>query len=271
MNYRTLAAAALLITAPALPAQEEEAIAWIEKLASLSGKSYECDMKMNMSLDAMETSMSMGGHMVYGDTTHMAMKLKMDIESPQAPEPMNMDMNMVLDGTTMWMAMEMPNPMDPAQRMNQVFKLPIARMKDLGESGMGMGSIGPFSMTDMNPVDRAKEFFDFYTDVSVTRADGLVTIEGGVNEEKMDELMGGQSLPLDITRLAMVIDENLAFPVQMQMGDDEKMFMTMSFANVRFVDEMDPAKFTYTAPEGVAVMDLGMMIPAAASAEDDEY
>lgn len=269
MNRTLLPSAVLLALAPILAAQEQvpekpalpdEVRVLIEKIEKLAEVPTEYDIVLSMELEmqGMQMKLDGSGHALTRDKTHMRSTMTMTISMDLMPEPMNMEVLTVADGTTLWIEVE--NPMMGGK---QVQKVSVKQMEELQQSGMGMGMGSGGSQ-----LDQVREMFEkYYRNFEVEHKDGVTRINGDVSPEIAES--NPQFAELEISRFRMVFDDKSGFPIETAMGDGTKDFFVIKMSGVSFPkpEDIDAQAFVYQVPAGVAVQDLGAMLGAGKAAD----
>jgi outer membrane lipoprotein-sorting protein len=232
-----------------------EAREWLEKMADLEQSPFEMDYSAKAEIEAMGTTMTINvdGHYVQSDERHMRMTLNMLMAGNEGSTEMSA--LRVADGSTMWT--EVNNPMLGGK---QIMKIGLDRMDQMAAANPRMGLAGQWS--GMDPVDQIRQLaeqFDF--DVIGSDAD-IVTLSAKMTPEGLPQLGIPPETASQMT-IVMVIDKGTGFPKEAQVGG-EKPLVTMTFTDFKQLDRstIEPGSFSYSPPEGVRVMDLGVMLDA---------
>ena len=241
-----VAALAFAVLPPAVGAQSVDD--WLQKMAeSVDRAPYSLDYVMKMQVEQAGNQMSIEAtaDMLYGSPSTLQADMQMNMSMASLPEPMEITMNMVADGTSMWMVMS--NPMMGGE---QILRMPLDKLEDAqtsaGIPGMS-GSMDPFAQ-----IEQLKQLMDFEIGDS---ADGLITLVGTPTDD-FEATLGAAAAMLG-GEMHMTIEQDTGLPRRVTMGPADAPVMEMVFQNYEFLGASDlPADaFTYTPPEGAQVME----------------
>ena len=250
----------LLALGACLTMAGEDADKWLEKMAAVYAKApLSADYTADMDIEQMGMKMhsKMSGKIIFKDTKHQRMEL--NVEMDMGGRKMNMTMNTINDGKTMWIDTSMPMG-------RQVSKMDLDQadqmMKDAGFGSMAGGGLS---------MDKIVESMKESMDVTVESVkDGKVTLSATYKEVNIEASnpMAGAMSERQNTRMVMVLDEKNIFPLQMSMfipKDAEKAGIVMNMTNLKYLKESDipEGTFSFSPPEGVPVIDIGAQMKKA--------
>ena len=248
--FRTtvLAAGALLVSGPALQAQEAAAPqlpAFAQKLLELPSKPFQCDLSLTAGGDGADVGAQ--GHIDWQDARRFAIQLDMKVKTPFAEEPQKAGFRLV--GTGDWLYVDVD---DPQQRQILKFKMDtIQKLMDASADQDLSAQMGvPFG-PDMIKGMLSKLKFDEKTE------GGRHHVSTRLDESVFPEMAG--------TTVAawLQFDEKSGFPMEarfeVQEGE-EKAQVELKAANLQFPEAIPADRFEYQEPEGVFVQDMTMFL-----------
>ncbi len=257
-----LSALSLCVLLPAVAPAEStpQATKWLEKFMGVYEQGpfstkYTADIEIDNGDQSVDGSMD--GSLTYRDPSHMHMEMSMLLAGiPGAPADQTMEMQMlsVSDGELTWTQIDMP-----ALGMQQVMKISLEDAKKLaGAQGVGMGNPAP-----MDPVQQLRSMTEQLDFELVKVEAGEAHLEAKITDEAKTSLGQMAALP-GLETMTLILDEKTGFPRRFSMGG-ERPIVAITFSDFKFLDEKSLAAdlFVYTPPQGVQIMDLGAMTPAA--------
>ncbi len=262
MTRPTLLAGALLVFAPLASAQQDAA-PWFEKMAKMAGKAMEADL--TLVANSPRGRLQASGRLVVGDREHFQMDMVMEIDGTAMgmQEPLKVSQTIVADGETLWIHME-----NPMMGGTQVMKMSLAQARKLGEEmSMGMPGLSvEGGEVDMAAgIGRLQKLADFQV---VSENEKTVRLSGTLNEDGAELFSGGG---MEADTISLVLDRATGFPVGMELAAGEETAMFLQLKNLRFPEKVDLTKFRYTPPEGVAVMDLALLMGLGQEDEEGDF
>lgn len=251
---------AALFCLPTFAGSDAKSTEWLEKMAKVyTNMPFSMDYTGEMSMSQMGQSISIkiDGNMIAKTQKEQFATMNMNMEMPQQGA-MDMKAKYVLDGTTMWAEMKMPQAMGG---MVQVTKMSLAKVEEMqSQAGMpGMMSGGPMDPAEM--VKGLQKQMDF---VFKGIENGKVVMEAKMTKEaaKSMGLANAQSGIEDMS-MTVTLDEKNIFPAEMAVNmtstEGQKIPFVFTFKNFKKMSSVDDTLFSYTPPEGAMVMDGDQM------------
>jgi len=260
MKRILMVAGILSALTPFLPAQKAgqaknaaahrspKARAWLGKLATAGKKPVEVDLAVTRNIASRDVKTHSTGHLAQADEKHYRLELKTTLTGGRmAGEGMEMNRLSVADGTTLWMQVENPRMGQQVQKAS----LEAGGGKEGQHAGEGIAS----RARNANPFHQVKEIAKLahFSDVQV--ADGKVVLKGSVDAKALKSHPGMAGL--EFSDVTLVLDETTAYPLKVEGAGKDGPAVILTFSNYVFPKELDASKFTYKAPAGVQVQELG--------------
>lgn len=245
---------------PTFAGSDAKSTEWLEKMAKVYGEMpFSMDYSGEMSMNQMGQSISikLDGNMIAKTQKEQAATMNMQMSMPQQGN-MDMKAKYVLDGTTMWTEMQMPQAMGG---MVQVTKMSLEKLEQMkAQSGMpGMMGGGPMDPAEM--VKGLQKQMDF---VFKGVKDGKVTLEAKMTQEAAKTMgLANAQNPIEDMSMLITLDEKNIFPAEMAVNmvdkEGQQIPFVFKFLNFKKMKSVDDALFKYTAPEGAMVIDADQM------------
>ncbi len=252
---RALSAAAQATDLPRSAAQEDGsalAAPWLDKMAALAGKPVEYDLHMTTEMAALDRRTVTTGHMEMLDGFHFRSVSQVEVSSEMNSEPQRISILSVADGTTLWMEVEAPNPFS-GQAFRQVQRVSLDQLEQLRAlNGLASSSLGGSAQ---DPVTQMRGLFErYYRDLHVERKDSGVVLTGTISPDFAKDT--GSTEPARMTHFRVVLDPDTGFPLSSEIGDGQKVVISLKMSNLHFPKSFPEGRFSYTPPEGLPVVDL---------------
>ena len=155
------------------------------------------------------------------------------------------EMNLLADGSHIWVDSNHP------QAGRQVFKQTLADMRKMQQRA-GAAGMQPGDMDFAAQLQQMGQWADLQLE---SVQNGRVRLQGPLNDAGRKALEQPRRAAT-IERLAVVLDQKTAYPLEIELGGGATPFLLVKLSNVSFPEHLDPATFVFTAPEGVRVAEL---------------
>lgn len=244
-------ALALLLSALAwgaspVAAESAKGDRWLEMMQERSAQGHyrmRFDAQMAVAQDGIAGDLGIGGKINFA--TPSLFRVDFQIDMNLAGMEMVMHTVTVADGEAFWIEMDAP-----LLGGKQVMTGPVDQLAELSQGG-GMDSMGGLGHDPIDQISMLARSFDLKL---IGIVNGRVTLAAEITPELALSLADQLPMAESLRSMTLVLDEQHAMPLQMEMAGDVP-FMTMNFTDYEFfsAEEVIAESYRYTPPQEVQV------------------
>ncbi|MCX8229695.1 MAG: hypothetical protein OTJ44_07070 [Planctomycetota bacterium] len=230
-------------------------------LYSLKGKMWACDVSLDAASESIDEQGTIKGKMqiAFADAKHFSISANVDLDNEEMGDG-TMEISVVADGKEIFLQQEgMGQPAQVLKVQMTLFEKILSdesgMMADMGEASAALAFLGLGPGGEMFNPSAIDSLFATAGAMIVEAEEGLIRLV--VKNTEMEE--EGEEVP----EVTVDFDAKTFFPKAITAAQESGGMLKVSFANVVFHEKLEgfgAKAFSFTAPEGMFVMDLTPMI-----------